>query len=920
MKALKHRIWIVVGVLLLGFIAYGTYNYVLITPAVPADAVPDNAGLVFYSSKPLKVWQKLREGNEVWESLQKNPEFGHLNQAITSIDSILSRHIDPEDFFSNRNITISLHHLSGGKKDFLFISETTPVVEDLIVSRLLGNIKGRGAEMPDVLKRYRKIRMARPDPEGAVLYYTTRRGLFLATYSPELLGMAIDKLYAKAGDNPMSDLKAALSKAGPSNDATLLVNFSQLPDLVMGFSAPGFTPGFARLRHFARYAVFDIYFQKQKVQLSGYTLADATDFLRLFKNQEALQPSALNLLPDASVSFIYLSFSDFSAFVDSYNNYLAKISGGDPARMLSVSVMENLKEARLSEIAVALVNAEHDLPVDNTLVVVKSSAPERLSAMLNETLASDSDRQVFTLNQRVYRMVDFKRIFGPFLYNIFPEFDKACYLNLGDYFLFASTPEILQQFVTTYLAGKILTRKPSFRALMQMTESRSNIWIYYNPAESVVFHHFLFSDKTAGTLDSNLGALSDFDALSLQFSGHGTLNYTSAIIKHRNAVEENLPVVEFSPSLPDTGRLSGLKPMAQILWEAALDEEAASVPFILNYFPGNGSSVGVFSATGAFYLFDAQGRRLWKINFSEKPISPPAILSATGRKTLLICSNKKIYRLSPDGKSLKSYPLSLPVEAATVPSLVFGESGGEPRLIYASADSLLRAVDLKGKPVAGWKYPRLPSLNLLPIRSFMGQTGKTLIVPFGNGEVLMFSADGKRIPSSGQAFTNSTFSEFYVNETNRKGQLLTTDARGNLVYINSSGPIEKTVFDNFSESHYFVYADFNNDHDPDFIFADARKLVVYDRFKKVMLQHTFSEEVAEKPVMLEIPGKGSQLIVKTQKNQVYGFDKAGLIFRYALPEGTIYGAAGVLSPKKNSGVPVWISVVGNRILVNKLSD
>ncbi|MGC8864256.1 MAG: hypothetical protein ACP5O2_00905 [Bacteroidales bacterium] len=919
MKVFKHRIWIVIGVVLLSFIAFSTYNYVLITPAVPVDAVPDNAGLVLYTGKPLKIWQKLKDDNNVWESLRKNPEFGHLDQAINAIDSILSRHIDPEDFFSNRNITISLHHLPGGKKDFLFVSETTPVVENLIVSRLLGNIKGKGAEVPAELKKYRKIRISRPVPDGALLYYTFRRGLFMATYSPELLGMAIDKLYAKAGTNPLSDLKAALSKAGPSNDATLLVNFNQLPDLVMGFSAPGFTPGFTRVRYFARYAVFDVYFQKQKIQLSGYTLAGATDFLRLFKNQEAMQPSALNLLPDASVSFIYLSFSDFSSFVGSYNNYLAKIRGGDPARMLSVSIMENLKEVGLSEIAVALVNAEHDRPVDNTLVVVKSSAPGRLSAMLNETLASGNDQQTFTLNQRVYRMVDFKRIFGPFLYNVFPEFDKACYINLDDYFLFASTPEILQQYVTTYLAGKTLPRKPSFRALMQMTESRSNIWIYYNPAESVAFHHFLFSDKIAGTLDANLGALSDFDALSLQFSGHGSMNYTSAIIKHRNAEEENLPLAQSYQPTPDTGKATTGAP-AQTLWEATLNEEFASAPYLFNGFPGNTSSVGVYGASGAIYLFDAQGHSLWKTSFLEKPISPPVVVNVAGRKALLICSNKRIYCLGIDGKLLKNYPVSLPVEAATAPSLVFSELGGEPRLLYASVDSLLRAVDLKGKTVSGWKNPHLPSLDLLPIRSFSGQSGKTLILPFRNGDVLMFTADGRRIPQSGQAFTNSTFSEFYVNETNRKGQLLTTDARGNLVYINSSGPIEKTVFDNFSESHFFIYADFNNDRDPDFIFADARKLVVYDRFKKVMLQHTFSEAVAEKPVLLEIPGKGNLLIVKTVDNQVFVFDKSGRVTQQALPGGTLYSAAGVLSQSGTSHYPVWISVKGNRLWVSKLSE
>ncbi len=920
MKISRHRIGLLSGILLLMvLLAYGAYNYVLVTPATPIDAIPDNAGMVFVTGKPLKIWQKLKDDNDVWTSLSKNPEFDHLHRAITTIDSALSRHIDPNDFFADRNMVISLHHLQDGSKEFLFVSETTPVVEDLIMSRLLGNKSGKGLELPKELKKFRKIRIARPEPVGSPLYYTFRRGLFLASYSPQLLGMAIEKLYTKAAGSPMNDMKAALNVAGKTNDATLLVNFNQLPDLVMGFSAPGFTPGFARLKHFARYAVFDIYIQKQKVQLSGYTLADALDFLRLFKEQDALQPTALNLLPDATSSFIYLSFSDFNKFVASYNNYLASLSGGDASKILSVSIMENLKEVGLTEIAVALVNAGYNLPADNTLVVMRSAQPQRFSAMLNETLASDESHQVFTLNQRVYRNIDFKRIFGPFLFNIFPEFDKACYIAFDDYFLFASRPEVLQDYVTTWLAGKSLPRKPSFRALLQMAESRSNIWIYYNPSESVVFHHYLFSDKTAGTLDANLEALSAFDGLSLQFSGDGTLNYTSAIIKHRNAVEENFPSTAIASSVEDTAASSG-NLSAGVLWEAGLDENAGSTPFILKDFPGRTGSIGIFGASGSLYLYDASGRRLWKYSFDEKPFPILETINIAGKKALLVCSSQAIYCLNGEGKRLSGFPARLPEEAATPPTLVFSQAGSNPMLVYASADSILRAVDLRGKPVKGWKKPSLPSLRILPVKGFTGESGKSLIVPFEDGHVLMFASDGRRLMESGKAFTNSTLSSFYVNETNRKGQFLTTDPKGNLIYLNPSGPIEKTVFDNFSESHYFIYADFNNDHDPDFIFADDRKLVVYNRLKKVLLQYNFPAAVDGKPALLEYPPKANLLVVKASNRRIYCFEKSGLVSEVPLPPGEGFSTVGLLMAQGSGSIPVWISVAGKMLRVTRLKD
>ncbi len=913
MKVSSRRTGLFLGIIVLALLVYGGYQYIRVTPATPLEAIPENAGMVLLSAKPMRLWQKLKSENDVWNSLIKSPEFEHLNRAIRSIDSALSKYINPEDFFSDRNIVISLHHLPNGKKEFLFVSETTPVVEDLIISRLLGNKTGKGFEIPDELRKIRKIRIAQPEPGGSLLYYTFRRGLFIASYSPDILAQAIVKLYRVSASKSSIDLKAATALAGKTNDGTLLVNFNQLPDLIMGFSAPGFTPSFTRLQHFARYAVFDIYIQKQKIQLNGYTLAEAFDFLRLFKDQQAQQPHALNLLPEATSSFIYLSFSDFYKFVSSYNNYLAVNKDANNPAILSVSDIENLKEIDATEIAVALVNAGYDLPLDNTLVVIRSKNPQRFSAMLNETLANGDSKQMYSINQRIYRNIDFRRIFGSFLVNIFPEFGKACYIALDDFFLFASTPEVLQNYVTSYLAGNKLPRKHAMKTLLQMTDSRSNIWIYYNPAEAVVFHHYLFSDLTAGTLDANLASLSDFDGLSLQFSGNGSHTYTLGIIKHRKAIEYN----NSENTVGDTAS-SQAPAAAEIYWEVNLNEQSASRPIILKNFPGQKNSVGLFGASGTFYLFDANGHQLWAYNFPENPFYQAEVVSIAGKKFLLVTSRKKIYCLDDKGKLLSGYPASFPEESLTTPSLVFDTPDNNPMLVYTSADSIFRAVDLKGRPIKGWKNPKMPSTQHLSVKSFAGQNGKNLIVPLLDGQVLIYTPDGRRLIELSKAFTNSTYSDFYINETNRKGLLLTTDPQGNLIYLNTSGPIEKTVFDNFSESHYFIYSDFNLDRNPDFIYVDNRKLVIYDRFKKVLLQYSFASAIAEKPTLLEIPPQNNLLVIKAENHILYGFNKNGLVFQIAIPNDEISATVGLLNINGHSLSPVRISIVDNKLKVYKL--
>ncbi|KUK56894.1 MAG: hypothetical protein XD81_1815 [Bacteroidetes bacterium 38_7] len=190
-------------------------------------------------------------------------------------------------------------------------------------------------------------------------------------------------------------------------------------------------------------------------------------------------------------------------------------------------------------------------------------------------------------------------------------------------------------------------------------------------------------------------------------------------------------------------------------------------------------------------------------------------------------------------------------------------------------------------------------------------------VPYASGQVLMVQENGKKAKAFEQAFTNSSNSEFYLNETNRKGAILTTDQTGNLVYLSPKGPIEKTVFDNFSKNHFFIYEDFDKNGRHDFIYLDGDQLIVYDRFKNILLQHQFKGFVKEKPLILDLGTIGFLIVNAGPKEGILIFNHKGLISDKPFPAPNFY-VAGIFNSKKLKKQPVIVATYNREMVVWRL--
>jgi len=64
-----------------------------------------------------------------------------------------------------------------------------------------------------------------------------------------------------------------------------------------------------------------------------------------------------------------------------------------------------------------------------------------------------------------------------------------------------------------------------------------------------------------------------------------------------------------------------------------------------------------------------------------------------------------------------------------------------------------------------------------------------------------------------------------------------------------------------------LYEDFTRNNSVDFVFIDQQKLIVYDRFRSVLYQQKFDNEISEKPFFVNLPDDRRYLVVATRGNQ-----------------------------------------------------
>jgi len=391
------------------------------------------------------------------------------------------------------------------------------------------------------------------------------------------------------------------------------------------------------------------------------------------------------------------------------------------------------------------------------------------------------------------------------------------------------SPDALSGLIEGFYSQKTMAEDHNYQLFSNNISEKANIYFYTNIRKSLPYFSDLLADVLKSVVQNHDVTLNNFEGLALQLSYVNGMFYTSLYTNY------NPDFVVESPST----------------WESALEDEIYGSPhFIRNHKTGK-LNIVVFDKKNQMYLLDQVGQIKWQISLFEPPVSHVFTIDYynNGKLQFLFNTENYLYLVDLNGNAVEDYPHKLLTRSTNPLSVVDYEKNEDYRLFLAMTDNRIYNFNTRAKMVEGWTKVQAKTTVKEPVEYLRSSRKDYLFVTDENGNVTIVNRRGEERIKPKTEINKAHNSRFYLNKTNSKGLFITTDKTGKLVYIANNGRVSRTEFGKFSSDHYFLYEDITGNNALDFIYADVNKLIIFDRFKKVLTEVEFSSIIQDSPLI-----------------------------------------------------------------------
>ncbi len=700
------------------------------------------------------------------------------------------------------------------------------------------------------------------------LYFSRLPGILLLSKDIDFVKSSIQQAYQDGGLLENSVFNKLARTEGKKTDVNLYINYAKIPGILDVFFDKVKSP---ILSQFSQWLELDLKFKKDELLMTGFTahMDSSMYFLNVLK-QEPQEISIPEILP-YDVSFLldigiedfenthqkYLSYLATQGEVENYKNELLKIE-----RKYKVNLKEDFFDWIGSEFALAYNGKTSD---DDSYFMVFRSRNIQLAqnklALMSEKMRSPVKEQFMMLHQDyIIKQLVYPDLMQKLFGDSFSKLKGNYFVILKDYVIFANHASQLVDLLNTFYLKKTLEQNYNYQYFSDNIFESSNLYLYCNIRNSFSLLTSFLNEETNTYLHDNELLFRNFEGLGLQFSYSNNLYFTNLYLK-------------YNPSYQEVKLNS---------WDFELDARAIGSPHIIKNHRSGKRNVIVFDQENRMYLINHLGQLLWKVDLMDKPISRVHLIDYydNGKFQYYFNSENYIYLIDLEGKPVAGFPMSLDV-SATSPMAVFDyDNKKDYRTILALSDNKIYNYSKEGKKIKGWHKIQTRYIVKEEVKHFLIQKKDYFIVADTSGKVYITNRRGEIRVSVNHEFVRSKHAPFYTNLTNvSKGLFVTTNPDGDLTYIAKNGKTSSTSFGDFSKEHYFIYADINNDNDPDFIYADKGNLIAFDRFKNEIFSYSI-DSISKSPQFFTIDRKAYIGVISDSLHQLQIYDQEGRIFDY----------------------------------------
>ncbi len=850
--------YIIISLSVIAAIILMVWGYMVIRrlsdPIVPAiKAIPSNAVCLVKINSPQAFWDHINGRNRVWKELQCLPFFGQLNHKTGFADSLVATNKTITETLLQNPLYIAWIPIRGSYKPLFTINLPGPH-DDRLVNDFIR--KHTAARSTITWSEFFETRICIITTPGKPSFcYTVYQGIFIAGELPGIIESALSALMTGVSIDNTDSYSKLSSISGKNVDANIFIDMAYIDNLFQPLFIKNTTSELKYISLSADMAELDLTVKKDELLLNGYALSDDTVqlFNKAYKKQKPQQISLTRICPGNTALMFFWGLSDIPQFISDYTDFRktnfqkrsfsALCSFYDT--IYETDIQQNFFSHLTDEIGFVITENPNTENRYRSYAIFKTRSIDSFLESISEISApsngtAQGERDSFAIKKFIP-----ERFFRNFFGELFAPLDSAHYTHIDDYVIFGSSPTSLNMFISGYLSGKTLDKNENYKSFSDNVSDEASFCFYANIRKSFGLLNSLLANNISGSLRKNESNLRNFQALAFQFASGGSKFYLNGYLKH-NAfyIEENPAIWEFRADTTIAGK-------ANIITDPA--DHTQKVVFL--------------DVSNNMYLLNHNGELIWKKHLDESPVSEIHVVESKQNKKALLVFNSRnlihIFGLNDPNTAQKL--IKLPFAATAGISIIDYENNSNYRILVPCLNQKIYNYSLDGKPTAGWTNITTLAILLEPIEHIKFAKKEFLIATDKNGRVYILDRRGYEVFKNKKPFLQAKNSRFFIHADGKKQYLLTSDRSGKLIFISPNGALDVVKLNSFTNDHYFVYGDFNNDGRNDFIFFDLGKIFVYNHNKKKIFESFNKYEPGGKPVYIKLSATKFYIIYPDKK-------------------------------------------------------
>ncbi|WP_303311310.1 hypothetical protein [Hymenobacter sp. BT730] len=757
--------------------ALGSYVYYRRTVArVPVDAwalVPDDAVFVVATRDHPTLVRHLKE-TQLWDNLTALPYFQQFEENAVLLDSLTNSRNNLLRFLGRKTVLASVHVTGPGTFDILYQVPLNTVREFRQV-RAAAEALGRIPRFQVQTREFHDMMLTdiRARGTGAGVTYFNYRNHLIISASPLLIEKVIARIEHEGQPSVAADFHNIDYQKLKGVDATLLVNYRQLPPFLNLFFRPELRPSLEMLTGLGKNGLLEMQLAGNKVVFNGFTNPEIA--------RDALHQRLRGQVPQRL--------------------RMADILSLRTAMLLHLGIQ---KPASLRQPMPALSNAATTTALDSVaslldgevaLCYLSTISARQAPARVALAHCADAGRMALALGhlrRAAGGSPSFERV-GPYqLYQVgveevparllgplFRGFGAGVVVQVGSFVAFAQNAAELRPWLQDVAAGKVWAKSPTQVALLEEMQPLARLSVIMDAQNSWnVLLRALKEDRRAGLL-RNETLFKRFPQMALQLvppadseQEQGAQYFTQLLLRHPavSSVAQGAVAAEDGGSLTFRNRL-------------------ITPPMLVSIANARTPGMLVQDSLRVLHYITPENVATWSDTLSGSVVGPVHRLPVGDASGFLLATTNQLVLLDPQGRPAPHFPLNLP-DSVQVSSLTPSPNqGGATRLLVGGGGGNFFLYDTNGNLLPNWQPKRLEFSPAAPPHYLSVAGSDVIVVLLENGYIFAFDRQGGTYPgfpiSVGARLHTSAFVE--TGSTLQRTRLTVVTQQGERVQFNLSG-------------------------------------------------------------------------------------------------------------------------------------